>query len=454
MRTIQFVHEGLGNSSYILDLGNGSALMVDPDRSVDRYLDALRDNRLTLRGVFETHLHADFVSGAHELAAQAGSPIFLAADAASKLPVQALRGGQSLQVDGAEVTALASPGHTPEHLSFVLRSAAGPPVLFSGGSLIVGGAARTDLISAEMTEPLTRAQFQTLRHAFAQLPDDTLLYPTHGGGSFCSTGAGHERTSTLGRERRDNPLLALTDEDEFVRWFPTTFPAAPGYFYRMRVFNQAGPRLVAEIQKPPPLSPEDFDRLRGGSVVVDGRSKEAFARGHVQGSLSNPIRDDYAVWLGWLVPEDATLLFVAEEGEVERMVDQALLVGFERFAGYLTGGVDAWRRSGRGLRCVDLADAQRVRHLVRHGATVLDVREPDEYDAGHIEGAIHVPLGSLAANEDRVPRDRPVVVYCGHGERASTGASLLEAAGFHNLVNLDGGIEAWRRADFAFARRP
>jgi glyoxylase-like metal-dependent hydrolase (beta-lactamase superfamily II) len=451
MNVIQFVNEGLGNSSYILDLGSGRAVLIDPDRSVDRYVDALRDRRLTLSGVFETHLHADFVSGAHELAAQTGSPIFLAADAASKLPVQALSGGQTFRVNGAEVMALGSPGHTPEHLSFAVRSASGPPMLFSGGSLIVGGAARTDLISAAMTESLTRAQFRTLHHAFSDLPDETLLYPTHGGGSFCSTGAGQERTSTLGRERRENPLLSLGDEDEFVRWFPTTFPAAPDYFFRLRAVNQAGPRLRAEIHAPRALQPDDFARLRATSVVVDGRSKEDFARGHIPGSLSNPIRDDYAVWLGWLVPEDANLLFVTDDASMERIVDQSLLVGYERLAGWLQGGVDAWRGSGRELRRVDLADAHRARHLVRHGATVLDVREPDEYAAGHIEGAIHVPLGGLVTNMGRVPRGRPVVVYCGHGERASTGASLLEAAGFRDLVNLNGGMGAWQDAGLSIA---
>jgi glyoxylase-like metal-dependent hydrolase (beta-lactamase superfamily II) len=452
MNTIQFVNEGLGNSSYVLDLGNGNAVLIDPDRSVDRYLVALRDNNLKLTGVFETHLHADFVSGAHELAAQTGASIFLAADAHSKLPVQALQGGQTLQLNGARVTALGSPGHTPEHLSFAIEAAAGPPLLFSGGSLIVGGAARTDLISAGMTEALTRAQFRTLRGAFTQLPDETLLYPTHGGGSFCSTGAGKERTSTLGRERRENPLLSISDEDEFVSWFPATFPAAPEYFFRLRAFNQAGPRLRADIPLPPALSPTDFDLKRADALVLDTRSKEEYAKGHLPGSLSNPIRDDYAVWLGWLVPEDANLLFVTGEASIERVVDQSLLVGYERFAGWLQAGVHAWQTAGRELRRIDLVDAAKAKSLLLDGAVSLDVREPEEYAAGHIEGAIHVPLGTLAANADRIPRDRPVVVYCGHGERASTGASLLEAAGFRDLVNLDGGIGAWEHAGFKPSR--
>ena len=452
MRTIQFVHEGLGNSSYILDLGNGSALLIDPDRTADRYIEALTANGLAAAGIFETHLHADFVSGARELAAQTGAPIFVPSEAGSRLPHQGLAGGQSLQIDGCDVRALASPGHTPEHLSYVFRAAGGAPVLFSGGSLIVGGAARTDLISVAMTEPLTRAQFGTLHRAFSDLPDETVLYPTHGGGSFCSTGAGQERTSTLGRERSENPLLSFGDEEEFVAWFPTTFPAVPDYFFRLRAVNQAGPRLRQEIAGPPSLAPDEFASRMAASVVVDGRSKEDYARGHIAGSLSNPYRDDFPVWLGWLVPENSDLLFVSEEHTLDGMVEQALLVGYERFAGRLSGGVEAWEASGRAPAQTELVDATRAREYLLEGAAALDVREPGEYEAGHIAKAVHVPLGRLEAGMRAVPRERPVVVYCGHGERASTAVSLLEAAGFQELANLDGGLGAWESAGYSVER--
>lgn len=454
MKVIQFVHEGLGNSSYVLDLGNSNAVLIDPDRNVKRYLDAMTSNGLKAVGIFETHLHADFVSGAKELAFQTGAPIFVSSEAESKLPHHGLHGGQSLRLDGCEATALASAGHTPEHLSYAYRTASGPPLLFSGGSLIVGGAARTDLISAAMTEPLTRAQFQTLHRAFSGLPDETLLYPTHGGGSFCSTGAGQDRTSTLGRERRENPLLSLSDEDEFVAWFPTTFPAVPDYFFRLRAVNQAGPRLDKDVSRPSALEPGEFARLQATCIVVDGRGKEDYATGHLPGSLSNAFRDDFPVWLGWLVPEDANLLFVTDDTPVDAMAEQSMLVGYERFGGWLKGGVAAWEASGRELRRTELADAKRARKLVLQGAVTLDVREPSEYEAGHIDGTLHVPLGKLAGKAQTLPSDRPIVVYCGHGERSSTGISLLEAAGLRDLVNLDGGIEAWANAGYNVAHGP
>jgi hydroxyacylglutathione hydrolase len=373
-------------------------------------------------------------------------------EAESKLPHQGLRGGQSITLDGCEVTSLGSAGHTPEHLSYVYRSASGPPLLFSGGSLIVGGAARTDLISAAMTEPLTRAQFHTLGRVFSHLPDETLLYPTHGGGSFCSTGAGQDRTSTLGRERRENPLLSFADEEAFLAWFPTTFPAVPDYFFRLRAVNQAGPRLRNQVVDPPALAPDDFERLGRTSVVVDGRSKEDYASGHIPGSLSNAHRDDFPVWLGWLVSENSSLLFVADEAVIEAMVEQSLLVGYERFAGWLKNGVGAWEASGRTLRRTELADAPRARSLVLQGAVTLDVRERSEYEAGHVEGTLHIPLGKLANQAQTLPSDRPVVVYCGHGERSSTGISILEAAGLRDLINLDGGIRAWASAGYSIVR--
>ena len=452
MRVIPFVHEGLGNSSYVVDLGNGSAIAIDPDRSVARYMEALQADGLALAGVFETHLHADFVSGAREIGDRIGAALFLPEGEGSKLLHRPIHGGQAIALNGCEVTAVASPGHTPEHLSYVVRGVSAPPMLFSGGSLIVGGAARTDLISADMTESLTRDQFRTIRHSFSELSDETLLFPTHGGGSFCSTGAGGERTSTLGRERRENSLLTFEDENEFVRWFPTTFPAVPAYFFRLRAVNQKGPRLRRDIPGPRPLDAEEFAAVRGQAIVIDVRSKEAYSRGHIPGSLNNTLRDVYPVWLGWLVPADARLLFVADEQSIEEVVDQSLLVGYEDFAGWLLGGAEAWQSSGRELAKVQLVDAPLGRKLLREGAASLDVREADEYRAGHIEGSIHVPLGRVIQDVDRVPRDRPVVVYCGHGERSSTAVSLLERAGFSDLVNLDGGTGAWEDAGYNLKR--
>lgn len=450
MIVIPFVHEGLGNSSYLVELGAGSAILIDPDRTAGRYLHTAAARGLTVVAAFETHLHADFISGSTELAA-AGVPRVVAPRAAGVcFPHQPVTPGERLRLGGWDVEAIASPGHTPEHLSYVVRGPAGPPLLFSGGSLIVGGAARTDLIAPDQTTALTRAQYRTLHDAFDGLPDDTMLYPTHGGGSFCSAGGGGERTSTLGRERATNPLLQMTDEAAFTRWFPSTFPAAPAYFFRLRPVNQRGPRPRRDIVLPPALTPAEFAAAAREALVIDVRAKEAYAAGHIPGALSNAFRDAYATWLGWLVQPETALLFVTDDDvALERVIDESLLVGYERFAGWLAGGMSGWHAAGLPVKTGELVSATTARRLLLDGAIALDVREPSEVGAGAIAGARRAPLGTLAQRLDELPKDRPIVAYCGHGERSATALSLLERAGWAGpLVNLDGGYGAWQEAGY------
>lgn len=452
MKVIPFVHEGLGNSSYLIGLPGDRALVVDPDRTVERYLRAAEQHGWSIEAVFETHLHADFVTGAHEIAAALGARLFIPRDAHSRLPHVPIDAADRLMFGGIELEAIASPGHTPEHTSYVVRAASQPPVLFSGGSLIAGGAARTDLIAPDATEALTRAQFRTATSAFSALPDETMLYPTHGGGSFCSAGGGGKRSSTLGIERASNAVLGFDNEDAFAAWFPTTFPSAPAYYYRMRPFNQAGPRLRRDVPAPPILSPAEFDVASRDALIIDARPVDAYAAGHIPNSLSIAFRDQFAVWLGWLVAADARLLFVTGDVPLKRVIDEALIVGYERFAGVLEGGLPAWRAAGLPVASTRLADATAARAALAHGASVVDVREPDEYAAGHLPDAVHVPLGEMAARVDELPRDRPIVAYCAGSDRAGTAVSLLERSGRRQVLTLTGGIGAWREACYPLSR--
>ena len=449
MKVIPFVREGLGNSSYLVQVGEGDAVLIDPDGSVDRYLTAAQDRGWTITSIFETHLHADFVSGALEAAYLTGASLYASAEASLRFPHNPLKAGQRVHTASTYVEAIASPGHTPEHLSYVLCADREPPALFSGGALIVGGAARTDLISPQMTESWTRAEYTPLKKAFSSLGDETVLYPTHGGGSFCSVGAGGRRVSTLGEERAHNPLLSLGDEDEFVSWFPSTFPpGVPDYFFRMRPINQAGPRLRSEIPAPLGLSPTEFDAARRGALVVDVRPYEGYANAHVPGSLNNTLRDVYATFLGWVVPLETPLLFVTGDLPLEQVIEESLLVGHERFAGWLDGGIEAWIEGGFPVQRVEVVDARQAHKALADGATVLDVREKNEFESGHIQGAINVPVGKLEANLAEIPTDRPIIAYCGHGERSATALSLLERTGVERLMNLKGGIGAWTESGY------
>lgn len=441
---IAFVHEGLGNSSYLLRLDKDAAVMVDPDRNAGRYLRAAEERGWRVVGVLETHLHADFVTGSLEIRHATSVPIHIAAAADAAFEHRGVEPGERFEVGDVEVEAVATPGHTPEHLAYVVRSGAPTPRLFSGGALIAGGAARTDLISPDLTESLTRAEFRTLHHALSTLPDETELLPTHGGGSFCSVASATGRTSTLGIERATNPLMAMSDEDEFVQWWPSTFPGVPAYFSRMRELNRNGPRPTSEIPMPEALAPARFEAARrDGALVVDCRSPDQYAAGHIEGSLSIAFREAYSTWLGWLVEPDATLLLVTGEVAVQAVVDASLLVGYERFAGFLLGGLDAWRRDGRPLRSLPSIGPEDAVPWLRTGAQPLDVREPDEFELGHMAGAVLVPLGNLARSAEGLPAGRPLLAYCGSGVRSMTAASILERLDVGPVVNLRGGYGAW-----------
>ena len=350
---VVFVHEGLGNSSYLLRVDKHAAIAVDPDRNAGRYLQAAERRGWRIVGVLETHLHADFVTGSLEIRHATKAPIHLAAAAGAGFEHRGVEPGERFEVGDLEVEALATPGHTPEHLAYVVRSGTPAPRLFSGGALIAGGAARTDLISPDLTESLTRAEFRTLHHAFSTLPDEAELLPTHGGGSFCSVASAKSRTSTLGAERATNPLIAMSSEDEFAKWWPSSFPGVPAYFSRMREVNRKGPRLISEIVQPEALTPARFEAARrDGALVVDCRPPDEYGAGYVEGSLSIAFREAYSTWLGWLVDADATLLLVTGDVPVRAVVDASLLVGYERFAGFLVAGsTRGGRRVSRSVRC-------------------------------------------------------------------------------------------------------
>jgi hydroxyacylglutathione hydrolase len=339
---------GLGNSSYLVDLGDGRGLVVDPSRDPGPYLTAAARRDLELAFAVETHLHADFISGSRELAAM-GATVLAPAAAGLQFPHRGLGDGDEVDLGGLSMRALATPGHTPEHLAWLLVDGARPLVLFSGGSLLVGAVARTNLISPERTEELARALWRSLHERILTLPDDLAVYPTHGAGSFCSAPTGVEPTTTIGRQKATNPLLAAPDEDAFVKLLLGGLGSYPRYFLRLRETNRHGPRVYGATAPPlTPLPPDEVRRLVAeGAELVDARPIGAFAAGHVPGALSIPLRPSFATWLGWLVADDRPLVFVVDPDQDRRdLVRQALKIGYERLAGELAGGMAAWRAAG------------------------------------------------------------------------------------------------------------
>jgi hydroxyacylglutathione hydrolase len=448
------VDEGLGNSAYVVELGDGRALVVDPSRDPTPYLELARWRRLQIAYAVETHLHADFLTGSRELAA-AGARVL--APRASRLGFthRGLEDGQEFDLGGLTLRVLATPGHAPEHVSYLLLDGGRPLALFSGGALLVGTVARTDLAGPELTEPLARAAYRSLHQRLLSLPDDLQVYPTHGAGSFCAAPAGDERTTTIGAERRHNRLLAAPDEDSFVAQLLASFGSYPPYFLRLRDRNRVGPELLGRDWRVLPLlsTEQAQQHMAGGGVVIDARPIDAVAAGHIPGALSIALRPAFASWLGWLLDDTRPLLFVLDEdqdrGELAR---QCRTIGYDHLVGELAGGMAAWRAAGLPQAQLPMVEAEAI---AEHPGVVLDVRQASEVAAGHLPGAVAVELGALAG--DRLPAqlpEGPVAVMCSHGERAMTAASLLERAGHKQLRVARGGPRDWQRGTGQALARP
>ncbi len=439
MRVHEFVDEGLGHSSYVIDLGDGTAAVVDPPRFPTAQEALIESLGLRLGWTLDTHSHADYVTGSPALAARSRATFIAPAASRLESPHRAVRDREHVTLaEGIDLVALATPGHTPDHHAYVLTDRDAPVALFSGGSLMVGTVGRTDLCGPDLAESLAHDMFRSLRR-FDDLPGDLAVYPTHGAGSFCSAPGASQRISTLHHERVTNPLFSITDENVFVERLVAGFGTFPTYFARLPELNRLGPKRYDSLPQPHALQPDDVERqLAAGAVMVDARPLAAFSAAHVPGSLSNALRPVFASWLGWLVEPDRPLVFVLDrDQDRDDLVRQCLDVGHENLVGELAGGFDAWVRSGRPVSTIPLVDPAAMT------GQLIDVRQANEYTTGHVPGAVNIELGQLATTDMAVG---PVTVMCGHGERAMTGASLLAARAGADVAVLDGGPDTWSDA--------
>ncbi|HEV8571991.1 MAG TPA: rhodanese-like domain-containing protein [Actinomycetota bacterium] len=443
---VRFTDGGLGNDAYLIVSGE-TAVAVDPARDVRRYLEAAESRKARIVATFETHLHADFVSGARELAAR-GAGVYASASAGLSFTHRVMREHQRVEVDGLSLRALATPGHSPEHLAYIVEGT-DPPILFSGGALIPGGAARTDLLGEERKVELARLLYRTLHERLADLPDATVVHPTHGAGSFCSTGgAGSgDRSTTLGFERKHNPLLNADSEEAFLDTLLSGYGLYPPYFLRLREFNRAGPPVLLGPPGPPRLEPSDVERdFASGAWALDIRSADSYASGHLDQSVIVPLGGgSFAVRLGWVVPWGTRLVLIADdEASVWKATMKAAGIGYEDIAGWAT--FESLRDAGMRVVETPMVDAQELAALLEgvDRPTVLDVRHPSEWREGILPGAMTVEFGALAQRIPPELRRGPVVTYCATGARAAVAASLLERAGIDSFVIFPGGPEEWR----------
>jgi hydroxyacylglutathione hydrolase len=346
---------------------------------------------------------------------------------------------------------LTTPGHTPEHISFLLYEPdkKTPSALFSGGALIVGGAARTDLLGPELTQPLAHQLYHSLHHKLLKLPDKLEVFPTHGSGSYCVAPVSSDRITTIGRERSTNSLALASSEAEFVQRVVADLPSYPIYYKYMREINQKGAKILGGIPVPRPLSANELKaRMDEDIVVLDVRHGREFGAGHIPDSYGIRVDAPLTTWAGWLIPFGSRIALVAEStDQLLAATRQLIRIGYDDLVGYLNGGIEAWIKSGYPVETISGMNVKELRERLNE-VTLVDVRQLSEWKEGHIPGAIHMEAGRMAWDELPFPHDLPLAIQCASGNRSMSVSSVLQRRGYHNVIQVEGGINKWKMHGF------
>jgi hydroxyacylglutathione hydrolase len=468
--------EGLAQYSYLVgDETAGVCAVIDPRRDVEVYLERARHHQVQITHILETHIHADFVSGSLELAARTGAPVYVGATGEVDFEHEPLHDGQELNLGDYTLEVLHTPGHTPEHVIFLISGGTGadaPWGLFTGDTLFAGDVGRPDLLGDDQEVGLAQQLFTTMHEKVLPLGDGIIIYPGHGKGSPCGASIGDRSESTIGYERANNKLLHVTDREQFVEQVLAAQSPAPGYYPRMKKVNARGPEVLGALPALTALHAEDFakEMEKEHSVVLDLRSLEAFAGAHIEGALNIGMREPFPIWAGrileetlpiwagWMVAPESRILLVAESAEAaEEARIELLRVGYEQVAGYLRRGLHGWTEQGMPVVHSGLLSVQELRELQQSEDgqwQILDVRSDQEWEQGHIPGAHHIPVNELESRVDELDRDRPLAVYCGSGYRASIAVSLLKRIGFEEVANVPGSISGWKGAGYPLEGEP
>jgi hydroxyacylglutathione hydrolase len=451
-----FVDTGLGNSAYLIgshDTKKG--LLIDPLRDVDRYLHAASERGIHLTHVLDTHLHADFVSGNREIAHQTGAVIGASAEARAGFEHQPLTEESVIDLGAFQIRVMTTPGHTPEHISFLLLEPdkKTPSALFSGGALIVGGAARTDLLSPEVTQPLAHQLYDTIHDKLLKLPDELEVFPTHGSGSYCVAPVSSDRLTTIGQERKTNALAQSQTEEEFVQRALTGLPSYPTYYKYLREINQKGAKILGGIPVLQSLSASELKAMmEKGILVLDVRHGKKFAAGHIPNSYGIRVDAPLTTWAGWLIPFGSRIVLVAEStDQTVSATRQLIRIGYDDLLGYLDGGIDAWAKAGYPVEKIPSMNVKELRGRLNE-VTLVDVRQLSEWNEGHIPGAIHIEAGRMAWDELPFPHDKPLAIQCASGNRSMSVSSVLRRRGYHKVIQVEGGINKWKMHGFEITK--
>lgn len=463
MYTQQFFVEGLGCASYIIGCeAQGIAAVIDPDRSVQKYLDAAAARGLRITHIIETHLHADHVSGNTDLAARTGADIYLHEASGAEFAHKTLREGDMIALGNIRLKVVHTPGHTPESITLLVSDttrAEAPWLALTGDTLFVGDIGRPDLVGAEAANGLATDMHASLFQKLLPLDDGILIYPGHGAGSLCGKSIGSMRSTTLGFERRYNPALAPRPLDEFVQFATSDLPEQPGNHKRIKSINRKGVNPLGNITPKPLNIRESIPHFQRGAGLLDTRPKADYVQAHVPGSVHLEADDQLSNRIGFVYPPDAPIiLLLANPSDYEKVVYSLARVGYDNVLGYLSEGLDVWERMGLPLTAGDVKDIQplELNDLLLHGngnrPVVVDVREPWEYQQGHVPGALLMPLGQLSMRVGELDPETPVAVICATGSRSQSAAALLGQKGFKTIYNVVGGTGYWMRSGLEVER--
>jgi len=447
----QFYLTCLAHASYMIGSG-GEAAIIDPQRDVDLYLEAADEQGLKIRHIFETHLHADFVSGHKELAARTGAKIYIGAEAHAGFPHTPLQDGTEVKIGSLRIRALETPGHTPESICLVItdeQKSSEPWGVLTGDTLFIGDFGRPDLSPQHTPQQLAGLLYDSLHQKLLRLPDPTLVYPAHGAGSLCGRSMRAERSSTIGTERLTNYALQIGSREEFVRQVTANLPARPGYFLQDAEINRSGADAITDRPPLPVLTPAQIQALLDQKAnVVDVRPPEQFAAGHIPGSINIALSGQFATWAGTILGLASKPVLVAEtDAQIEEANLRLSRVGIEDIQGYLAGGMLAWNKAGRPLATTAQISPEELQHKLREGSVcVLDVRRDGEWQSGHIAQAENRALDIFPQGLPDVDPVQPLAVHCKSGYRSIIACSLLERAGHRNVINVVGGFDAWHAA--------
>lgn len=467
----RFYDDGLAQASYLIGCAaTGEAIVIDPNRDVQQYIDAAAAEKLKVTHVTETHIHADYVSGSRELAKRTGAKLYLSAEGgkdwqyafAAGDGAVLVRNGDVIKVGNIRLEVMHTPGHTPEHISFLVTDTAGasePMGIATGDFVFVGDVGRPDLLEkaakvANTMEDSARTLFHSLER-FRTLPDFIQVWPGHGAGSACGKSLGAVPTSTVGYEKRFNWGVGTTGEQDFVDMVLAGQPEPPLYFAEMKRINRDGPPILGGFAKPAKGARESLAvALSSGDAVLDLRSALEFAKGHIPGSINIPLNKSFSTWAGWLVKYTQVIHLIGSEADVVKAVRELAMIGLDHVAAwYDVHVIGEWETAGKALETVAKMEvAALAPRLARGDVTVIDVRNATEYAAGHLPGALHIPVGYLPERLAEIPRDKPIIVQCQSGARSAIATSVLLKLGVGDVTDLVGGYAAWQSAGHEVVR--